>query len=119
VKLLLDEMYPPALADGLQAAGIDTTTVAAIGLAGSSDAEVFAAAASSGHVLLTENVADFAQIAAEQLTAGGHHPGLLIAPSSRLSSRPPGPKPLIAAIQTIADDQFADRVIYLQQPGRA
>jgi hypothetical protein len=111
-------MYPPALADGLRAAGIDATTVAALGLAGSSDIEIFAAAISSGHVLVTENVADFARIAAEHGTEGRHHPGLLIALSSRFSRRPAGRKPLIAAIQTLADDQLEDRIIYLQQPER-
>jgi hypothetical protein len=36
VRLLVDEMYPSALAEGLQTVGIDVTTVVAMGLAGSS-----------------------------------------------------------------------------------
>jgi hypothetical protein len=32
-----------------------------------------------GYVLLTENVGDFARIAAEYQAAGGHHHGLMIA----------------------------------------
>lgn len=113
MKLLVDEMYPAALADGLRAVGIDATTVVAIGLASSSDAELFAAAIAAGYVL-TENVADFAAIAAERRTAGGHHPGLLIALSSRFSRRAAGLQPLIAAIHAVADDKLEDRVIYLQ-----
>jgi hypothetical protein len=119
VKLLIDEMYPPALADGLRDAGIDATTVGEIGLAGSSDPNVFAAAISLGRVLLTENVADFARIAAEHLNAGDHHPGLIIALSSRFSRRAAARKPLIDAIAALAAEQLADRVIYLQHAHRA
>ena len=60
MRLLVDEMYPPALADGLRAAGIEATTVAALGLAGSSDAQVFAAAVAGGYAVLTANVGDLA-----------------------------------------------------------
>ncbi len=115
MKLLLDEMYPAALAEGLQAAGIDATTVAALGLAGGADPEVFAAAQAGGYVVLTENVGDVTQIAAEHSTAGGDHPGLLIALSSRFSRRPAGAKPLIAAIRATADQDLTDRVVYLER----
>ena len=53
MKLLIDEMYPAALAEGLQAAGIEATTVAALRLAGSSDAGVFGAAVAAGYGVLT------------------------------------------------------------------
>lgn len=119
MKLLLDEMYPAVLAEGLVTAGVDATTVAALKLIGSSDAEIFAAAIAGGYVVLTENVGDFSRIAAEHSTAGGHHPGLLIALSSRFSRRPAGAKPLIAAITAIADQQLDDRIVYLEQPGDA
>lgn len=115
MKLLLDEMYPPALADGLRKAGIEATTVTALALAGSSDAEVFAAAVAGGCVVLTENVGDFTRIAAEHSTAGHSHPGLLIALSPRFSRRPAGAKPLIDAIKAIADENLDDRVVYLQR----
>ena len=108
-------MYPAALAEGLQTAGIETTTVAALQLAGRSDAEIFAVAVAGDYVVLTENVGDFAQIAAEHSTAGGHHPGLLIALSSRFSRRPTGAEPLIGAITAIAEQELDDRVIYLER----
>jgi predicted nuclease of predicted toxin-antitoxin system len=116
VKLLLDERYPAALAEGLQAVGIDATTVAALKLTGSSDAEVFAVAVSVGYVVLTENVGDFSRIAAEHSTGGSQHHGVLIALSSRFSRRPPGIKPLIAAIEAVAKEPLEDRVIYLKPP---
>jgi len=119
VKLLLDEMYSASLAESLRAAGIEAGTVRELGLAGSSDPEVFAAAVFAGCVLLTENVADFARIAAEHLTAGGHHPGMVIALSSRFSRRPAGRNRLIAAIQTLDHHQLDDRVTYLERTPQA
>ena len=67
-------------------------------------------------MLLTETVSDFARLAAEHVTAGGHHPGVLIALSSRFSRRPSGDRPLAAAVVAIADERLQDRLIYLQQP---
>jgi hypothetical protein len=115
VKILVDEMYPATVAKALRAAGIDATTVADLRLAGASDPEVFGAAIAGGYSVLTENVGDFTRIAAEHSTAGGHHHGVLIALSSRFSRRPAGIGPLIAAIQAIAGEQIADRVVYLVQ----
>jgi predicted nuclease of predicted toxin-antitoxin system len=118
LKLLLDEMYPAALADALQGASIDVSTVRQLGLAGSSDPEVFAAALAHGYTLLTENVADFTHISAEHLTTGQHHPGVLIALSSRFSRRPAGIGALVTAVCAIADHALEDRVVYLPAPSR-
>ena len=68
--------------------------------------------------MLTENVGDFARLAAEHSTAGGHHNGLLIALSSRFSRRPARLQPLIAAIKAVAHEQIEDRVIYLERADR-
>jgi hypothetical protein len=115
VRILVDEMYPPVLAESLRSAGIEAATVADLQLAGASDKEVFGAAIASGYVVLTENVGDFAPIAAEHSTAGGHHHGVLIALSSRFSRRPGGIQPLIRAIRAIESDPIADRVVYLER----
>ncbi len=109
-------MYSQAHAEALRAAGIDASTVIGLGLAGSSDPEVFAAAVARGQALLTENVADFARISAEHLTAGHHHPGVLIALSSRFSRRPAGIGPLVGAVRAVANQQLEDRFVYLQHP---
>jgi predicted nuclease of predicted toxin-antitoxin system len=114
VKLLLDEMYSPRLAEALRAANVDATVAAELGLGGRSDHDVFAAAVADGYVLLTENVADFARIAADHLTAGHHHPGVLIALSSRFSRRPAGRGALVAAVLASAVEPLEDRVLYLQ-----
>jgi predicted nuclease of predicted toxin-antitoxin system len=109
VKLLLDEMYSPRLAEALRAANVDATTAAQVGLAGRSDLDAFATAIADGYVLLTENVADFARIAADHLTAGQHHPGVLIALSSRFSRRPSGRRALVAAVLAAAGGPLEDR----------
>jgi predicted nuclease of predicted toxin-antitoxin system len=118
VKLLLDEMYSPRLAEALRAANVDAATAAELGLAGRSDLDVFATAVADGYVLLTENVADFTRIAADHLTAGRHHPGVLIALSSRFSRRPAGRGALVAAVLAVADEPLQDRAV-LQRPDRA
>lgn len=118
MKLLLDEMYPPALAEALRAGGIEASTVVEQGLNGRSDPDVLAAAAAEGYVVLTENVADFARIATERLNAGGHHAGVLIALSSRFSRRPSGIHKIAAAIRALAEEELEDRLVYLQQPSQ-
>ncbi len=115
MKLLLDEMYPAALAEALRAVDIDARTVVELGLAGKSDPEVLAAAIEHGYTVLTENVADFKRISAEHLIAGKHHPGVLIALSSRFSRRPAGIGALVTAICAIADQQLDDLLLYLQK----
>jgi predicted nuclease of predicted toxin-antitoxin system len=115
LKLLLDEMYPPALAEALRAVDIDATTVFELRLAGSSDHDIFAAAIEQGMTVLTENVADFMHISTEQLSAGQHHPGVLMALSSRFSRRSAGLGQLVGAIQAIAEQELEDRVIFLEK----
>ena len=83
------------------------------------DLDVFATAVADGYVLLTENVADFARIAADHLTAGQHHPGVLIALSSRFSRRPVGRGALVTAIAAIVHEPLADRIVFLQHTDRA
>lgn len=116
MKLLLDEMYPPALADALRSGGVEASTATELGLAGRSDPDILAAAAAGGYVLLTENVSDFARLAGECLTSGAHHPGVLIALSSRFSRRPAGIVAITAAVSAVAHENLADRLIYLEPP---
>ena len=115
MRLLLDEMYPPALAEVLRASGHDAHTVVEAGLAGRPDTDVLAAAVAAGDVLLTENVADFARLAADHLAAGGHHPGVLVALSSRFSRRRAGIGVLVSAVRSVIDDQLQDRLVYLER----
>ncbi len=111
-------MCPPALAEALRGSGIDASSVGEVGLGGPSDPDVLAAAEADGYVLLTENVADFARLAAEHLTTGRHHPGVLIALSSRFSRRPSGINAVAAAIRALATEHLEDRLVYLERPPR-
>lgn len=115
MKVLLDEMYPARLAAALCAEGIEATTVAELGLAGSADADVFASAVARGYGVLTENVGDFTRLAAEHSTAGGRHHGLLITLSSRFSRQPADSAALVAAVSEGAQQPLDDRVVYLKQ----
>jgi len=73
VRLLLDEMYPPAVAEQLRARGHDVASVhdpEYQHLEGSPDEEVLAAALADERVLVTENVADFRRLETAALAAG-------------------------------------------------
>jgi uncharacterized protein with PIN domain len=109
-------MYSQRLAEALRSAGVDTSTVAELGLAGASDPEILKAAITEQRVLLTENVADFTRMSAEHLVAGRHHPGVLIALSSRFSRRAAGTGPLVTAIQELAEQELNDCLVYLEAP---
>ncbi len=118
MKLLLDEMYPPALAEALRRRGVEVSSVVELGLAGRSDDDVFAAARAGGYAVLTENVADFVRVASQHLTTGGHHPGLLIALSTRFSRRRSGVDTIATAVSLVADIELDDRLVYLERPAQ-
>lgn len=116
MKLLLDEMYPPLLVEALASRGMEAMTASTSGLTGNSDANLLSAAVAGNYVLLTENVSDFARLAGDHLAAGGHHLGVLIALSSRFSRRPSGVEAIAAAVDTVAHQDLADRLVYLARP---
>jgi len=80
VRLLLDEMYPAALAEHLRARGHDVVSVHDPDyqhLEGVPDAEVFAAAIAADRALLTENVADFRRLESDALGRDAPCPRLI------------------------------------------
>jgi hypothetical protein len=79
LKLLLDEMYPKRIAEGLRARGRDTVAVVELpDLRNSSDPDVFAAAQREGRTVVTENVSDFVHIANDHDAGGQAHHGLVL-----------------------------------------
>ena len=75
--LLLDEMFSPAIADGLAARGIDCRAVVADALLRAlSDLEIFETALLEGRVIVTNNVPDFESLRRARDAAGGAIPGL-------------------------------------------
>jgi uncharacterized protein DUF5615 len=81
VKLLLDEMYPAAIAAGLRKRGVDVVAVTERPeLRGMPDAELFVIAQEEQRAVVTENVRDFAPIADEHDARGLAHHGLVLVP---------------------------------------
>lgn len=96
-RLLLDEMYPPALAEQLREHGHDVLAVAALpDLVGSADDQVLEAATGAGRCLVTENVRDFAV-----LTRRTAHSGVLFVAGVRWPRSPGGIKRLAEAISAL------------------
>ena len=62
VKLLLDEMHAPSIADALTRESWDVVAVASTAqLRGMSDVDLLAHATTTGRALVTENIVDFAR----------------------------------------------------------
>jgi hypothetical protein len=80
LRLLLDEMYSPAIAAELRAHGHDAVSVHDLGqelVTGASDADVLAAAQRDERSLVTENVRDYRPLEIGILADGSHHAGLV------------------------------------------
>lgn len=76
--LLLDEMFSPAIADGLAARRIDCRAVVTDPLLRAlSDLEIFEAALLEGRVVVTNNVPDFESLRRARDATGGAIPGLI------------------------------------------
>lgn len=105
MRLLLDEMHAPAIADALTEAGFDVVAVAADpSLRGSSDADLLDHAAVTDRVLVTENVGDFSVLAAAQAVDGEPHAGLIFTNPSRFNRATLAyPSNLITALGSFLD----------------
>lgn len=78
MKLLLDEMHAPSIAEALTIDSWDVVAVAAAAeLRGKSDEEVLTYAASTGRSLVTEHVVDYATLSEEWAGDGRPHAGLV------------------------------------------
>jgi len=98
-RLVLDEMFSPAIAAAVRNLGHDVIAVAERGdLRPADDEEVFAWATSQGRWLLTENVKDFRPILLRALQAGTGGTGLLFTSSRSFPRSRKNPGPLIKAI---------------------
>lgn len=114
--LILDEMYPPSLAQRLRAGGHDVVAVldVEVGLASKSDEDVLTWAARNHRCVVTENVSDFARLAGQ----GFAHSGLVFVSSRRFSRTAAGLHRLGDRLDAlIAAKQLpgTDSVIWLQE----
>ena len=79
VKLLLDEMWPPAIAEALRGRGHEVVAVAERReLRGMPDEAIFEEAQAEGWVIVTENVVDHRPLAAAAIRAGRAYPALIV-----------------------------------------
>jgi predicted nuclease of predicted toxin-antitoxin system len=78
VKLLLDEMISPQVAERLNAGGGDVVAVAADpGLRGLDDRDLFANAQGAERAFVTYNVSDYEPLTREWIEAGREHHGVV------------------------------------------
>jgi hypothetical protein len=79
LRLLIDEMYPAAVAAQLRRRGHDVVAVTERKeLRSLADAAIFAEAQTDARAIVTENVADFVPLAAEADQRGRAHHGLVL-----------------------------------------
>ena len=84
MKLLLDEMMDPRIADQLRQRGHDVIAVGEVGvLQGLSDRAILSAARADDRVVVTEDLRDYRRIAAAEGRAGRPHPGLVLTNNRR------------------------------------
>lgn len=101
MRLVLDEMYPAAIAEGLRARGHDAVAVVERPeLRGLADPELFAAAQRERRTVVTENVADFARIVGDHDGRGVAHHGLVLVGGARF---PRGAARTVGAMVTALD----------------
>lgn len=120
-SLLLDEMFSPAIADGLAARGIDCRAVVADALLRAlSDLEIFETALLEGRVMVTNNVPDFESLRQARDAAGGAIPGLIYTSDFTF----PRTKAYVSRLVTALADATAGRetarhggVLWLHLPG--
>ena len=88
MKALLDEQLSPRIAELLRDRGHDVQAVVdRPDLAGRSDRVVLEIAAGEERAVITNNIKDFRPLAAERLTRGQSHAGLILLPSTRIRTR--------------------------------
>ncbi len=79
MRLLVDEMYPPAVADQLRRRGHDVSAVTERSeLRAFDDRQVFSVAQQERRAVVTENVVDFVPLADAIDQRGGRHHGLVL-----------------------------------------
>lgn len=119
--LLLDEMFSPAIADGLAARGIDCRAVVAdVLLRALSDLEIFEAALLEGRVIVTNNVPDFESLRRARDAADGAIPGLIYTSDVVFPRAKAYISRLVTALEAAAIGHEAARhggVLWLRPPG--
>ena len=91
MKLVLDEMYTPAIAEQLRARGHDANAVVERAeLRGLADTDIFALAQTEQRAVVTENIRDFSGIATDYDQRGQAHFGVVLVDRGRYPRGSPG-----------------------------
>ena len=123
MKILLDEHFPPAVAEQLRARGHDVVAVLERpGLRGLPDALLLAAAQIEERAVSTENVPDFLRLDAEHRARQTPHWGLVFTSNRRF---PRGERGTVGALVLALDaimckwqrvGEASGRVLWLERP---
>ena len=106
MRILLDQMYSPAIAEQLRARGHDVGAVLEREeLIGLPDPELLAAVQADAHAVVTENVSDFMPLHAQYAVSGQPHHGLIFTSNAKF---PRGAAGSVGALVTALDQLLAD-----------
>lgn len=83
MKALLDEMFPPRLAEQLRERGHDAESLYELGAAGRPDHEVLRLAVEGKRAVVTEDAGDYAVLAKRYEAEGLPHHGIVLVPARR------------------------------------
>jgi hypothetical protein len=103
LKLALDEMYAPAVAEQLRDRGHEVVAVTErADLRGTADEDLLAWAQTEGRALVTDNQGDFIPIHHRRIASGHDHKGLILTTNRRF----PRGQPATTGKLVIALDEF-------------
>lgn len=112
MKLLLDEMYPPRLAEKLRRRGHAVVAVEERPeLKGMEDESLLIAATSDERVLVTENVADFPEIVATLGAEGRSHSGVILVASRTFPRTDRGFGQLVRALDAYLERHATEQTV--------
>jgi hypothetical protein len=117
LRLYLDEdAMSVALARGLEARGVDVTTVADEHMRRRDDAEQLAFAAANGRTIFSFNVGDFMRLHAQYMRENRHHQGIVLVRQQRF-----GVGEILRRLHrlatTLKSDDMTDRLEFLNDWG--
>jgi predicted nuclease of predicted toxin-antitoxin system len=121
VRLLLDEMFPGALAEQLRARGHDVASIRDpeyVRLEGASDVDVFEAAVVETRIVVTEDVSGFRSLEIDALAEGRSTPGLIFTTDRQFPRGDPATfGRLVRALDALLGSEVdPPAVIFLRRP---